>query len=217
MKLIDIPTEQTTAATDAVLAVMALLLALYLRRIGRSRPFKTGLWVGAFLLLTLSAALGAVVHGIALSEGLRAFLWHPLYLSLGLLVALFLVAAIYDVRDEAAARRLLPFMLIVGLLFFGITLLIPGSFLVFIVYEAVAMLLAFMGYLWIAVRGRLRGAWLMAAGILVTMIAAGVQAGESVSFTLVWAFDHNGAFHLIQMPGIVLIALGLSRSLRTGA
>ena len=34
MEFIDIPTEQTTAVTDAILAVMALATAVYLHRIG---------------------------------------------------------------------------------------------------------------------------------------------------------------------------------------
>ena len=71
------------------------------------------------------------------------------------------------------------------------------------------MLFALVAYGWLAINQQLAGVGLMAAGILVTMMAAGVQAGESVSFTFIWKFDHNGAFHLIQMVGIILLTAGL--------
>ena len=54
---------------------------------------------------------------------------------------------------------------------------------------------------------------LMAAGVLVTLIAAGVQASGAVSVTLIWQFDHNGLFHLIQMVGVVLLVAGLRAAL----
>ena len=71
------------------------------------------------------------------------------------------------------------------------------------------MLFALGGYSWLAAGGHLEGAWLMVAGILVTMMAAGVQAANVGSFTFIWQFDHNGAYHLLQMMGVGLIVAGL--------
>ena len=213
MEFVDIPTEQTTAVTDAISAVMAIAAAVYLQRIGQADRWKAGLWASAFGLLALAAVLGAIAHGFKMSDAFRSVLWHPLYLSLGLLVALFIVAVAYDVRGQAFARRILPIMVVIGVCFFGVTLIRPDSFLVFILYEAVAMLFALVGYVWLAYRGRLKGAWLMAAGILVTIVAAGVQASKVFSFTFIWAFDHNGVYHLIQMVGIVLLVSGLRKAL----
>lgn len=213
MEFIDIPTEQTTAVTDAILAVMAIAAAVYLQRIGQKNRWKTALWVWAFGLLALAAILGAIAHGFKMSETFQTFLWHPLNLSLGLLVALFMVAVVCDIWGETIARRVLPIMAIIGVVFFGITLVGPDSFLVFIIYEAVAMLFALGGYTWLACRGHLQGAWLMAAGIFMAIIAAGVQAGNVFSFTFIWPFDHNGVYHLIQMAGIGLLVAGLRKAL----
>ena len=112
-----------------------------------------------------------------------------------------------------SARRILPIMVFIGVGFFGITLVWPDSFLVFIVYAAVVMLFALGGYTWVAYRRHLEGAWLMVAGILVTVIAGGVQASNVLSFTFIWSFDHNGIYHLIQMVGIVLLVTGLRKAL----
>ncbi len=214
MQFIDIPTEQTTAVTDALLALVAIAGAVYLYRIGGRDRWKANLWGFVMALLALAAALGAIVHGFKMSPALQALIWHPIKLSLGLLVALFVVAVVSDIWGEAMARKALPTMLLVGGGFFGVTLIWPGSFLVFIVYETVAMLFALGGYTWLARRGHLNGAWLMAGGILTTIVAAGVQAGKLISFTFIWSFDHNGVYHLIQMAGIVLIVAGLRRALQ---
>jgi hypothetical protein len=209
----DIPTEQTTAVTDVILALMALGAAIYLHRIGQKEPWKAGVWAWAFGLLALAALLGAIVHGLEMSDVTRIRLWRPLYLSLGVTTALFLVGVVYDIWGSTVARRMLPVTIVISLVFFGITLLWPDRFLVFIIYQGVAMVVALGGYGWLAVTGDLEGAWLMVAGILVTMIAAGVQASGAVSFSFIWEFDHNGAYHLIQMVGLALLVAGLRAAL----
>ncbi len=213
MEFIDIPTEQTTAVTDAILAVMAIAAAVYLHMIGQENHWKTTLWVWVFGLLALAAILGSIAHGFKMSKAFQTFLWYPIYLSLGLLVALFIVAVVYDICGEAIARRVLPIMIVIGVGFWGITLVWPDSFFIFIIYEAVTVLFALGGYTWVAYRGHLEGAWLMAAGIFVTIVAAGVQASKVLSFTFIWSFDHNGVHHLIQMVGIVLLVAGLGKAL----
>jgi hypothetical protein len=213
MEFIHNPTEQTTAATDAIAAAIAIAAAVYLHRIGQKSRYKTCLWVWVFGLLALAAILGSIAHGFQISKALQTSLWYPLYLSLGLLVALFMVAVVYDIFGEATARRTLPIMVVVAVGFFGITLFWPDSFLIFIIYEAVVMLFALGGYTWMAYRRHLEGAWLMVAGIFVTLIAGGVQAGNDLSFTFIWSFDHNGIYHLLQMVGIALLVAGLRKPL----
>jgi len=213
MELIDIPTEQTTALTNAILAVMAIAVAVYLHRIGKKSWWKTTLWIWMFGLLALAAILGTIAHGFKISKATQTFIWYPLYLSLGLLVALFVVAVAYDIWGKIIARRVLPIMVIVGVGFFSITLVWPDSFLLFIIYETIVMLFALGGYIWLANHGYLEGAWLMAAGIFVSIIAAGVQTSNAFTFTFIWVFDHNSVYHLIQMVGIVLLVAGLRKTL----
>lgn len=214
MRRVDSPTERTTAATDAILVGLALAAAIYLPFIGQ-QPWKTVIWASAFGLLAIAAASGAIAHGIKLSDTSLKWIWRLIYLALGQTVALFMVGTVYDVWGPAAARQLLPAMLLVGIIFFAFTLIRSGTFFIFIIYQAVAMLFALGGYIWLAWSSRLDGAWLMVAGILVTMIAAAVQAGRSVSFAFIWQFDHNGAYHLIQMVGIALLAAGLRMGLQS--
>lgn len=212
MEFIDSPTERTTAATDVLLAVVALACAIGVHAPRPENTFKAHVWAAAFALLALAALLGAVIHGFQLDDATRKLLWQPVNLSLGLTMALFVVAAVGDFWGEATARRSLPVLLIAGLAFFAATRLIPGGFAVFLVYEALAMLFA-LG-VWLAVAGRLPGAWWLVAGVLLSIAAAVVQASK-VELSLWWEFDHNGIFHLVQVAAIMALGIGVRKALVT--
>jgi len=215
MQFIDSATEQTTAATDVVLALLAVYCAVLLRRFRLTDPFKVGVWTWTFVLVALAAALGAVAHGFEMSQRLWDQIWQPLNLCLGLAVALFCVGAFYDSWGRRFARRALPPMICLGVVFYAATTVIQKGFLVFVIYEALAMITALVIYVRLAVGDRLPGALVMALGILVNILAAAVQASGSVGFTLVWEFDHNGVFHLIQVFGLLLLYAGLHVALRS--
>ena len=216
MELIDIPTEQTTAVTDLVLATVAAAGIVLLRRPGGD-PWKARLWVTAFAGFAIASLLGAIAHGLKLKPATTDLLWRLLNLTLGLTVALFLVAAVYDHWGQQVARRVLPLLLAVGLGFFLTTQLRPGSFRVFVLYEALALLLALLLYVRLALVRRMPGAGAMIGGILLSLLAAAVQTRGTVAFTLIWPFDHNGVFHLIQLLGLVALLWGLRSSLAGAA
>ena len=133
MRFINIPTEQTTAVTDVLLALVALASVFHLSHIGaESDTFKAHIWSWAFGLLAFASALGAIAHGFQMSEQLNSLLWKPLNLALGLTVAMFAVGVVYDLWGLAAARRVLPILIGIGVVFFSVTVVVPGSFLVFI-------------------------------------------------------------------------------------
>jgi hypothetical protein len=83
----------------------------------------------------------------------------------------------------------------------------------FIAYEAVAMLFSLGVYVFIFFQGTLPGAGFMLAGVFVTILAAVVQALGKTGKSIIWYFDNNGVFHLIQMIGIVLLLVGLKMPL----
>jgi hypothetical protein len=211
VQLIDIPTEQTTAATDLIIALMAIVAAMYLKRNGPDR-LRGSLWRSVLILLAVAALLGAAGHGLVLGERAYLALWSAVYLPLALLVAAFLAATIRDLAGDAPARRAVPALTAIALAFFAYMLLDPDNFLPFIVYEIVAMTLSLAGFAWISIRGNLAGAGWITGAIAVNILAAAIQAEGSLGFTLVWTFDHNGVFHLVQMVGILLLVQGLRRT-----
>lgn len=210
INFIDIPTEQTTAVTDFVMALLAIWAAIKISRSGKKvSPGKTRIWIWVFVLLAIGALFGAVAHGFKMDEKTNNLLWQPLFLSLGLAVSMFLAGAIFDLKKGSIHKMVIPALLAMGVIFYLVTVFIPGSFLVFILYEAVVMIFALVAYILLALKNKLRGTWWMVGGIFITIIAAGIQATESLSFNLIWEFDHNGIFHLVQMVGIVVLVQGL--------
>jgi hypothetical protein len=206
-------TELTTAATDALIALVSLVCMAALLRHRTEHRWRVTVWSWVFALLACASVLGAIAHGLDLAPPTRAWLWRPLYLSLGLVVALFVVGAVGDFRGETAARRTLIPMLGLALAFFVVTQVGTGSFLVFVAYEGLAMLAALGMYLALALRGTLAGAGTIAAGILLNIAAAVIQSIDSIAITILVPFDHNGVFHLVQVAALVTLTAGLLRGM----
>jgi hypothetical protein len=213
MAFTNVPTEQTTAITDALLAVVGMVCMYRLRRYRDCNPWRVGVWSWVLGLLVFAAALGAVVHGFDWGEATKDLLWQPLFLALGLVVGLFVVAAVHDFLGGQASRRLVPVMVAVGVGFFVLTRVVAGTFLVFVVYEAVAMVVALVLYATLAIRRTLPGAGTIALAVVLNIAAAAVQASGSVAVTVVVPFDHNGVFHLVQTVAVVVLYVGLERGM----
>lgn len=205
-------TELTTAATDLLLAGLAGIAISVLLGHRARNPMKAGIWLAVFGLLLVASMLGAAVHGLDLADSTRAVLWKPLNLALGLLVALFLVGAAFDTWGPAVARKLVPIAVVVGCAFFLYTAFANGSFLIFVLYEAAAMVGALLLYLRLSLRGAGGWAWWMTCGVGLNIVAAVAQQ-TSVSVRFVWIFDHNGVFHLIQAIAVLVLLGGIVRSL----
>jgi hypothetical protein len=206
-------TELTTGATDAVLGILSIVALLAVRRRSRADPWKADLWSWLLGLLAAASLLGAIAHGFAWSERTLDLLWQPLYLLLGLVVALFLVGAVREDLGESAARRALPLMIILGIGFFLVTRLGSGSFLVFIAYEGIAMLAALALFADAAIRKHVPGAGLMTLGVGLNLGAAAVQQSSAYLSIAGIPFDHNGLFHLVQMMALGVLTAGVLRGL----
>ncbi len=202
--------EQMTALTDVALGILAGYAAFQVLQISR---FKFTVWGCAFGLLAFSALCAALSHSFEMTQKTNERIWMPVNLSLGWTLALFVIGALMDLSGEALAKSALPSALTVGFLFFVVTVLRPGTFMIFIAYEAVAMLFSLGVYAFLFFNGTLPGAGWMLAGVFVTIAAAVAQALGQTGKSIVWYFDNNGVFHLIQMPGIVLLLAGLMASL----
>lgn len=200
------PFERVTAINDVFMGLLAAFAAL---NISQLAGFRSDLWAWTFGLLAVSSFLGAVAHGFQMSQRTNDRLWMPINLSLGLTLGLFVVASLFDLGGEQLARVALPIMLAVGVGFFLFTLWKPGTFMTFLAYEALAMIFALGAYGYVFFNDSLAGAGWLAVGIFVTILAALVQATGKAGKGIVWYFDNNGVFHVVQMLGLVLLWLGL--------
>jgi hypothetical protein len=208
MPLINSPTELTTSATDALLAIECTVIIALLLRTAPADRWRTNLWCWVFGLLAIASFFGALAHGLEMPKSMRTALWTPLYLSLGSLVVMFIVGAVADWLGRVAAMRLVPWGLGVSAAFFGLTALMGGAFIVFIAYAAAVLLSGMAIYIFLAATHRLPGAAVVALAILLNLAAAAVQA-SNVSLHLLFPFDHNGVFHLVQIVSTAILGWGL--------
>jgi hypothetical protein len=211
MRLTASATELTTAATDVVLSLAAAGGTVLLQSLETNAFWRVQLWSATFALIALAAGLGAVYHGLVLAPQPRALLWRVLTVCLSMAISLFGVGVFHDAYGAETAGRMLPILLAAGGLSYGVSRMRAGLFFVFIVYQALVLTAALCAYAWMAARGTLEGAGWMAAGVAASLLAAGFQAARSVRVRLVWEFDHNGIFHLVQALGVLLFGAGLCR------
>jgi hypothetical protein len=200
------PFERITAFTDIFMGIFAVYASIYLAQFS---GFKAAVWAWTFGLLAFSSFLGAVAHGFEMNPKTNGRLWIPINLTLGLALGLFVVAALFDLSGELPARKSLPIMLVVGLGFFLYTIWKPGSFMTFIVYEAVAMLFALGAYTYLFFTSALIGTGWILIGVSITILAAVVQATGKAGRGIIGHFDNNGVFHLIQIIGLFALLVGL--------
>ena len=209
MKLVASLTERTTAATDIILSAAAAGIIIYLQVLTPHPSWRISLWSWPFGLIALSAGCGAAYHGLSLPETTRRGLWLAVTACMGLAISMFLVAVLHDAGGPQTAEYALPIMLAAGLLVFAFSRVRPGLFAVFIIYEAAALLIAFVFCVWMAASGTVKGAEWMAAGIAVSLVAAAIQPIKRLRVALLWEFDRNGLFHLVQGVGLILLGVGL--------
>ena len=213
LNFISIPTEQTSAVTDLILAIQSLVCVFLVCRNAENQGYAMILWRWVFALLCIASSIGTVVHGFELSQEFKRILWCPLYFTLGLLVALVALAAVAHIGCENISKRLLPVAIGFAFVFALVTQLWSDSFLLFVVYEAIMMTFALTLYvacLWGS--NRQRGSGALALGVLLTIAAAAIDTQATMRMNIVWEFDNHGIFHLIQMLGLLIISVGLVQS-----
>jgi hypothetical protein len=210
LHLTAVEAELTTAVTDALLTVVVIAGIAWLRR--QVPPsYRRSLWTWGLALFALAGAIGAFVHGFELDPATRQLIWQPLYLTLGSALALFSAGAIGDWRGDRAAGRALPFLLATVLVFYLFTRLSGGKFLIFVVFEAAALLFALGVYARLAHKGK-PGATLVLAGLVLSLIGGALQASH-LSVRVIWEFNHNGLYHLVQLAGVGFLLAGLRGTL----
>ncbi|MFZ5825775.1 MAG: DUF6962 family protein [Bacillota bacterium] len=199
--------QPTAALTDLLLALTAFAMAWgALRHSVRTGSRRTRWWSLGYGLLGLGAFLGFLTLGFR--TGLEPLFYYVSRLSVGIAVLAMLTAVVESLVSPAAARRWRWLFLLAFVAYYGATLA-GGSFLVFILYSGTALVatLTLELYRWLGRREA--GAGWMALGMALSILAAVLQAAK-LSFTLVWTFDHNGVYHLVQTVALFFLYRGVT-------
>lgn len=198
--------EPMTVATDYALGVLGVWLGIRLWRRSSREEESVRLWAGTLFAMALAAFAGGTAHGFAdrLGESGHWIVWRITVWSIGV-ASLCIVAAMarFAFSRRTAANVIAVFAL--QFVLYAVWMLWHDGFQYVILDYVPAMLFVLATALWLgASRGWAGSRW-VAAGILVSFAAAGIQVS---GLALHRHFNHNDLYHLIQMAGVYLLYRG---------
>jgi hypothetical protein len=194
-----------TSITNFILACVVFLVAGMLLALPKARGSAAWFWCVALLLLGTSALLGGIDHGFFEIHGqlpIRRLIERSNWVLLGLLTAMMLVTTARQFFSPGV-QRIIFVLAAVQFVIYVVLVATVANFGVVILNYAPALLLLLAAS--IAGLRTGTGSWAMVIGLVVLVIASVVQALQIDVFSPV---DRNGLYHLIALPGVVLLYLG---------
>ncbi len=198
--------EPMTLLTDYLLAILVGGFALGLARQGRrSGQISIKLWSVGFFASAVAAAAGGTYHGFApvLPPLVGGLLWKLTVNAVGA-ASFCLPAGVVNAVSSGAVRRWLIGVLLVKLLVYATWMVAHDDFR-FVIYDYAPALLLVLLLQAPALFRRQKSAQWIAAGILVSFAAAGVQMS---GFSPHRHFNHNDLYHVVQMGAFYCLYRG---------
>ncbi len=198
--------QPAAALTDLLLGLTGLGMGwAAFRRYRTIGSRRAGWWSLGFAMLGLGAVLGFVTLGFETPAA--PLLYYISRFVVGVAVLAMLTSVVESLAGRTTAGWWRMLFLLAFVAYYG-AILAGGSFLVFILYSGVALVatLSLETYRWLGRKEPAAG--LMALGMVLSILAAVLQAAKA-SFTLVWTFDQNGVYHLVQTVALMFLYRGV--------
>jgi hypothetical protein len=189
-----------TSVTNLALGGLGLYCAGMLAGRPKARGSAAWFWSCAMLCLSAGAIVGGIDHGFVERAGLDRY---PIQRANWLVMGVATFCVLMTAGRQYVSPNLQRAVLVAGLAqlaVYSIAVLTIGDFRVVVLNYAPVMLLM----LALSLRG-LRdgtGTWWMVAGLLVL---AGASVVQLARVDVLAPLDHDGLYHLIAMPGLVLL------------
>lgn len=210
-------TEIDVALTDYLLTFLCLWFAgsLY-RQVRQGHEYWQKLWIIFFLSIGAGSLIGGTVHGFFNDAASLAhqILWPLTMLSIGAAASTGWVLIGMMVSGEERLKYWQIFAAAVFLVYAAVVLFYSQRFVVAILNYLPAMVALLGAALYGYFRFHARRLLLIAGGIFVSFVAAGVQQGHYALHPVY--FNHNSTFHAIQALGLWLIFIGAANGFPTG-
>ncbi len=205
--------EPMTLATDYALGLLCLALAVRLFRAGRDASRLC--WSGALAICAVSAFVGGTYHGFLpfLDESSANVLWTATLMAIGC-AAFFGTVATARAHLVSNWRLRVELVAVIQLAAYLFATTRTNEFLIAIVDYSISFgfVLIVHGVMWIRSRDAAAG-WIV-GGVLVSFLAAGIQAAGLAPHP---NFNHNDLYHVVQMAGMWMLyrgAVGTSARMR---
>ncbi len=197
--------EPASAVTDLLLGLAAAALAWRSRR----WPGRQRYWCAAFAAAAVGALLGAAYHGGIKSDAtVGPFTWTVITLCLAVMVSFLLAGTVAIVVGPNRASFWL-WLRSAGLAVYAVAALSGHAGLNTLLLSESLTMTAILLLWWRAWR---RG--VPRSGTVVLAIAASAIGGAirvaPISLRLGWTFNSTALYHLAQIPGLLLLYVGIS-------
>ncbi|MBN1945316.1 MAG: hypothetical protein JW797_06535 [Bradymonadales bacterium] len=209
MRLKEQITERTAAATNVLLGIVLLGSSVVLATMGGS-SYSTTNWCISYALVGLGTLLATAGHGLEMRASTYRLVWRLIFLLVGTGIGMFGVACLSDLWGQDVGRSAIPWVLagsLVFILWSSLDRKLP--FFPLTLLSALVLLFGLPSYVYLMCQGTLPGAGHRLAGMAILGVSALVQAKRSVSFKLIWPFDHNGVYHLLNTVAHLLVLRGV--------
>ena len=194
-------TEPMTVATNAVLAVLAFVLAARLAARSAADGSSAGACIAAGLFATaIAAVVGALAHGTDPADGAarRASLWRGALYATGFIGAAT-VASVAFFAARGSVRAIILALAATKLIAFLVRARREPEFRVAAADYGAALAILLVAAAYETFRRRAPGMTWLIAGVLVSLVAALVQARRLAPHR---HFNHNDLYHVIQMAAL---------------
>jgi hypothetical protein len=199
--------EPSTLITDYVLGALTAALARRAARGPQSQRHNAIRFFAAALGATAFASFaGGTFHGFgpAMSPAAGALLWTLTTVAMGVASA-FLLAAAITAAFTGLPRRMLLIVAAVKLLGYSWWMLTHHAFVYVILEYGSTLLVVLVLLATNRIRGERGHRTYLAAGILLSIAAAGIQQS---GIRLHRHFNHNDLMHVVQMGAVWLLYQG---------
>ncbi|PWQ96748.1 DUF6962 family protein [Leucothrix arctica] len=207
------PYELFTALTNVLWALVAFISFILISKNSNNSNSKAKLWKAVFVMLFVSNILASLVHGLSIDIETSELIWIPINLILGLMIALLMSAALYDYLGKDTMQKYFPYLIGVAVIFFAMTQFNRDTFLIFIAYQSIYMLLILTMYIHLAIKKHV-GAGVICVGMFLFILAAVAQAIGPYELALFIPINQDGLYHLIGIPSTILLTIGVIKNLK---
>jgi hypothetical protein len=200
-------TEPMTMITDYAMGTLASVLAVRLLADPAAGSQLSGrLWAASFVMTAVAALIGGTYHGFIqwMPGAAGRATWKATLLATGAGSACLLAAAVIA-ATTGPLQRALAALVVVKLLVYLWTIATRDRFTLVIADYGTALLAVLLAAVFIRPSGLTPGAWWIAAGVAVAVVAGVIQWARLAPHR---HFNHNDLFHVVQMGSLYLLYRG---------
>ena len=203
--------EITTAATNVFNAVITAILMWEMVHFTKpeQRRICWGIVYGLFFAVCI---FGAAIHGIAMEQAQKSYLWHYLFALLSFMLASFVTALVYETDGFFSAKRTAAVTCVIALLFSVLRFVFPAriKFAQFSIYAVLLLLYAIVKL--ISARKEKPYLNYFLLGIFFLVAGSVLQNIKSLKFHIILDFDYNSIYHIFTLFLILCVHKGLKSS-----